>query len=100
MRTLVIGGTLFIGREIVGALARRGHDVTVLHRQDRHDLGPAIHNLRADRSDLATIARLLREGRFDAVFDVAYDWAKGTTADQVEAAARACGDQLQRYVFM
>lgn len=99
-RVLVIGGTLFIGREIVRQLAERGHDVTILHRRDRHDLGPGIHNAQADRADLPAISRVLREGRFDAVFDVAYDWQKGTTADQVEAAARACGDQLQRYVFI
>ncbi len=100
MRTLVIGGTLFIGREIVRRLATRGHDVTVLHRRDHHDLGPGIRNLKADRGDLGAISRLVADGQFDAVFDVAYDWAKGTTAAQVEAAARACGDGLRRYVFI
>jgi len=100
MKTLVIGGTLFIGREIVRRLAKRGHDVTVLHRRAHHDLGPEIKNIQADRGDLTTIARVLRETRFDAVFDVAYDWQKGTTANQVEAAARACGRELQRYVFI
>jgi nucleoside-diphosphate-sugar epimerase len=100
MRTLVIGGTLFIGREIVRRLARRGHDVTVLHRRDHHDLGPDIHNIQADRGDLAALSRAIGDGRFDAVFDVAYDWQKGTNAAQVEAAARACGEQVQRYVFV
>ena len=100
MRVLVIGGTVFIGREIVMRLAQRGHDVTILHRRDHHDLGPGIHNEQADRADLPAVTRVLREGRFDAVFDVAYDWQKGTTADQIEAAARSCGDRLQRYVFM
>jgi nucleoside-diphosphate-sugar epimerase len=100
MRTLVIGGTLFIGRAIVERLAKRGHEVTVLHRRDHHDLGPGIKNVQADRADLETVSRVLREGRYDAVFDVAYDWAKGTTAEQVEAAARSCGSGLQRYVFV
>jgi 2'-hydroxyisoflavone reductase len=100
MRILVIGGVLFIGREIVQRLAARGHDVTVLHRRDHHDLGPQVQNLQADRSDLATVSRLVSDGRFDAVFDTAYDWEKGTTADQVEATARGGGAGLQRYVFM
>jgi 2'-hydroxyisoflavone reductase len=100
MRILVIGGTQFMGREIVQRLAGRGHDVTVLHRRDSHDLGEGIHNLQADRGDLGMLTELLREHRFEAVFDIAYDWDKGTTADQVEAAARACGDELRRYVFM
>lgn len=100
MRILVIGGTVFIGREIVRQAASSGHEVTVLHRRDRHDLGPDIRNLQADRSDLASLSHLLRDGRFDAVFDVAYDWEKGTTASQVESAARSCGEGLRRYVFI
>jgi nucleoside-diphosphate-sugar epimerase len=100
MRILVIGGTQFMGREIVHRLAGRGHDVTVLHRRGTHDLGDHIHNLQADRGDLPTVTRLLGDHGFEAVFDTAYDWQHGTTADQVAAAARACGDTLHRYVFM
>jgi nucleoside-diphosphate-sugar epimerase len=99
-RVLVIGGTQFIGREIVARLLRRGHDVAVLHRRGHHDLGPDVRNLQADRADLPRVEALLKAERFDAVFDLAYDWEKGTTPDQVEAAARASGDGLHRYVFM
>ena len=100
MRILVIGGTQFIGRETVVRLARRGHEVTVLHRRDRHDLGRDIRNVQADRGDLTALARVLREERPDAVFDFAYDWEKGTPASHVDAAARSCPPGLHRYVFM
>jgi nucleoside-diphosphate-sugar epimerase len=100
MRVLTIGGTLFIGRATVRRLLERGHEVTVLHRHAQHDLGPDVHNAQADRADLAAVARILADGRFDAVFDFVYDWEKGTTANQVEATARSCGNQLQRYVFI
>lgn len=100
MKILVIGGTLFIGRESVRRLAERGHDVTVLHRRAQHDLGPAIANAQADRADLATVSRIVGDGRFDAVVDMVYDWEKGTPAEQVEATARSGGPLLQRYVFM
>jgi 2'-hydroxyisoflavone reductase len=100
MRTLVIGGTQFIGRETVQRLLARGHDVTVLHRQGHHELGPDVRNIAADRGDLENLARILRQEKFDAVFDYAYDWQKGTPAAHVEAAARAAGDSLHRYVFM
>ena len=100
MRILVVGGTLFMGREIVRRLVARGHDVTVLHRRDQHDLGPAVRNLKADRRDLPAVRKLVADGRFDAVFDLAYDWQHGTPPDEVEALARSCGDQLVRYVFM
>jgi 2'-hydroxyisoflavone reductase len=100
MRVVVIGGTQFMGREIVRRLVTRGHDVSVLHRRDQHDLGPKVQNLQADRADLTRVSDLLTRGRFEAVFDLAYDWQHGTTAAQVEAAARSCGGKLQRYVFM
>ena len=100
MRILVIGGTQFMGREIVRRLVERGHEVSVLHRRDHHDLGPAVRNLQADRADLAAVERVLGEHAFDAVVDMAYDWQKGTPAGQVEATARACGPGLKRYVFM
>src|SRR4029078_894030 len=99
MRILASGGTLFIGRAIVERLASE-HDVTVLHRRDRHDLGVGIPNVQADRGALTAVTRSLRDGEYDVVFDVAYDWGKGTSAAQVEAAARACGDALPRYVFV
>ena len=100
MRTLVIGGTQFMGRRIVELLLERGHEVAVLHRRATHDLGPEVKNLQADRADLARMAQLLRRENVDAVFDLAYDWARGTPASHVEAAAQACGDRLQRYVYM
>jgi 2'-hydroxyisoflavone reductase len=100
MRIVVIGGMQFMGREIVQRLASRGHDVTVLHRGDSHDLGEGIGNLRADRGDVETMTRLLGEHKFEVVYDLVYDWQKGTPADQVEAAAKACAAPLQRYVFM
>ncbi|HEX6999156.1 MAG TPA: NAD-dependent epimerase/dehydratase family protein [Gammaproteobacteria bacterium] len=100
MRVLVIGGTQFIGREIVRRLLARGHDVAVLHRRDRHDLGATVRNVQADRGDLPALTAAIRRERPQAVFDIAYDWAKGTTAEHVEAAARACDGALERYVFM
>jgi nucleoside-diphosphate-sugar epimerase len=96
----VIGGTQFMGREIVARLVQRGHSVAVLHRRAHHDLGPEVDNIQADRADLDRVGAVLRSERFDAVFDLAYDMEKGTTAEQVEAVARACADNLRRYVFM
>ncbi|MCU0256131.1 MAG: NAD-dependent epimerase/dehydratase family protein [Vicinamibacterales bacterium] len=100
MRILVIGGTQFMGREVVRRLVARGHDMSVLHRRDHHDLGAGVGNLQADRSDLRAVRRVLADHAFDAVVDLAYDWQKGTPADQVEAAARAAGERVRRYVFM
>jgi len=99
VRALVIGGTLFIGRRLVRLLLAEGHEVAVMHRRARHDLGPEVENLVADRNDPEAVRRVLRGRRFDWVFDNVYDWERGTTAAQVEATARACGG-VARYVFM
>jgi 2'-hydroxyisoflavone reductase len=101
MRTLVIGGTQFMGRETVKRLLARGHDVSVLHRRDHNDFGDGVvRNIQADRGDLGAMSRILANESFEAVLDFAYDWEHGTTAAQVEAAARSCGTQLERYVFI
>lgn len=100
MRVLVIGGTQFIGRHLVNALVKAGHDVTILHRRPDHDLGRKVENLQADRNDAAAIRRALAGKAFDVVFDNAYDWERGTTPAHVETTVRACGDRMLRYVFM
>ncbi len=38
--------------------------------------------------------------KFDVVFDNVYDWERGTTAGQVESSVKACGANLNRYIFM
>jgi 2'-hydroxyisoflavone reductase len=54
----------------------------------------------ADRNDAESVREALSGRRFDVVFDNVYDWERGTTAAQVEATVRACGDRLSRYIFM
>ncbi|MGA8025995.1 MAG: NAD-dependent epimerase/dehydratase family protein [Bryobacteraceae bacterium] len=99
-RVLVIGGTKFIGRLLVEDLARAGHEVYILHRKSRHSLGKRVHNLVADRNDAAAVRKAVGAIRFDAVYDNAYDWERGTTASQVEATAQIFDGKVERYVFM
>lgn len=100
MKILVIGGTSFIGRLLVAELVKAGHEVTVMHRRPAHDLGRRVQNLTADRNDPEAVREAINGRQFEVVFDQVYDWERGTTAAQVEAAARACGDRLTRYLFM
>ena len=59
-----------------------------------------MRNAIADRNDAASIQEALEGLRFDAVYDIAYDWERGTTAAQVEATAKAIPGDLTRYMFM
>ncbi len=100
MKVLVIGGTQFIGRQLVPELLKAGHSVAILHRRSKHNLSKRVENLLADRNDPEAIRRVIGERRFEVVFDNVYDWERGTTAAQVEATALAMGNRLARYVFM
>lgn len=99
-RVLVIGGNLFIGRELVRQLLVRGEDVTILHRGRDNPFGETVREIRCDRNDTAAMSRIMREGDFEYVFDNVYDWQRGTTGEQVRAAAEATRSSLKRYVFM
>jgi nucleoside-diphosphate-sugar epimerase len=100
MKVLVIGGTLFIGPLLVDELVKGGHEVAVLHRKPKHEFGRKVENIMADRNDPEAVRQAISNRRFEVVFDNAYDWERGTTAQQVEAAVRAVGHRLTRYIFM
>ena len=93
-------GNSFIGRQLVEELVKGGHEVAVLHRKPKHDLGRKVENIMADRNDTDSIREALAGRRFEAVFDNVYDWERGTSAAQVEATVQAMGDRLHRYIFM
>src|SRR5687768_4582694 len=98
-RVLVIGGTLFIGRTLVDQLLERGGEVTIMHRGSGTPYGNRVREIRCDRTDIAAVRAALAGSRFDVVYDNVYDWQRGTTADQVSAAAEASAGALRRYVF-
>jgi len=98
-RVLVIGGTLFIGRALVERLLARGDEVVVLHRGRGTPFGERVSEIRCDRNDVASVRRALAGERFDVVYDNVYDWQRGTSAEQVLAAAEAVDPAPGRYVF-
>jgi nucleoside-diphosphate-sugar epimerase len=100
VKVLVIGGTQFIGQYLVPELLKADHDVTILHRKSKHPYGKKVSNITCDRNDVEEIKQAISGRRFEIVFDNVYDWQRGTTASQVEAAVHSCGDRLSRYIFM
>ncbi len=99
-RVLVIGGTLFIGRALVRRLLARGDEVTILHRGRANPFAGRVGEIHCDRNDVDGMRRAVAGRRFDLVFDNVYDWQRGTTAEQVSAAAMACSEGVKRYVFV
>jgi 2'-hydroxyisoflavone reductase len=98
-RVLVIGGTLFIGRALVDQLLERGDEIVIMHRGSGTPFGNRVGEIQCDRNDVAAVRAALAGRRFDVIYDNVYDWQRGTTADQVTAAAVAAAEGLRRYVF-
>ncbi len=71
MRTLILGGSQFVGLHLVQELSARGHDVTVLNRGQTTTALPAgVRRLVADRTSEDSMRAALAGKDWDAVFDV------------------------------
>jgi 2'-hydroxyisoflavone reductase len=93
LKVLVLGGTAFVGRHMVGAALERGHDVTLFTRgRTNPALFPEAARLRGDReTDLAAL-----DGReFDAVLDTS-----GYLPRVVRASAGLLAQRVGLYVFV
>ena len=95
MRTLILGGTQFIGLHLLYELLRRGHAVTILNRgQTQADLPPEVERLYADRSDPAAVKTALAGREFDAAFDFS-----ASTFPILAPAVEVLEGRVGRYVF-
>ncbi len=100
MRTLVLGGTGFVGRRLVELLHDAGNEVAVLNRGVTPvTLPPAVERLIADRTDLEAMSAIVRHREWDAVFDVSGVVQVAGGASLAEHAALFDG-HTARYVFV
>ena len=71
MRSLVLGGSTFVGRRLVHHLAEYGHEVAVLNRgRTPSELPSGVRRYVADRTDVGSMRLALAGTEWDAVFDV------------------------------
>jgi len=93
MRILVIGGTRFLGRDLVESALARGHEVTLFNRgQTNAELFPSVTKLRGDRNnDLSA----LQGHTWDVVIDTC-----GYVPRVVSSSATALAHSTNLYVFI
>lgn len=93
MRILFIGGTRFVGLHMAREALRRGHEVTLFHREPKELEGlEGAHHILGNRdSDLAGLEGL----QWDAVVDCC-----GYRPAQVELLAEALGNRAGKFVFI
>ena len=70
MRTLVLGGSSFVGGRLVKRLLAKGDDVTILNRGRSGTAQEGVHQLTADRKDIDSMKQALAGHEWDAVYDV------------------------------
>lgn len=95
MNVLIIGGTRFVGYQLVWRLLARRDRVTILNRGSLPDpFGDGVERLIADRTG-PDFGRVLAGRAFDAVVDFA-----AYTAPDVEGVRETLGERAGHYVFI
>jgi 2'-hydroxyisoflavone reductase len=93
MKLLILGGTVFLGRALVEAALRRGHQLSLFNRgRSNPGLFPQVENLTGERdSDL----EILRGRSWDAVIDTC-----GYVPRLVGQSARVLAGAVDHYTFI
>ncbi|MBN1673762.1 MAG: NAD-dependent epimerase/dehydratase family protein [Kiritimatiellae bacterium] len=92
MRILLIGGTRFLGRAVVSALAARGNEVVVLNRGRREPHPAAVGAIACDKNDRAAFGKALTRERWRAVIDTVLN------ADDLVFAIDALAGRIARFI--
>jgi len=100
VRSLVLGGSVFVGKHLVDALVERGDHVAVLNRgQTAVALPPGVEHLRADRTDPAQMRSVLGDRDWDAVYDVS-GFVMAAGGGDIDALIALLDGRVGAYVFV
>ena len=70
MNILVFGGTLLMGKQLVLALLKNGHTVTIANRGNKKDeFGDKVQRIVADRTDAQAMKQAFTGKSYDVVYD-------------------------------
>lgn len=93
MRTLILGGTAWLGREIAEQLVARGEDVTCLARGESGAVPPGVTSVRTDRRDPGAYDSV-KGSDWDEIIELTYE------ADLVTGALEALADNTQHWTLV
>ncbi len=99
MRTLVLGGSSFVGGRLVKRLRARGDEVTILNRGRSGSTPEGVQQLTADRKDISTMSEALGGREWDAVYDVS-GYIMATDAENFVGLVDLLDGSVGRYVFV
>ena len=93
MKILVMGGTRFVGKSLVGKLLFQNHDIDIFTRGNKNN--PEKTNLiKGDRNDLESIVKLKNE-KYDVIYDIS-----GRELEQTKLLIENLDNSFQRYIYV
>jgi nucleoside-diphosphate-sugar epimerase len=95
MRVLVMGGTRFIGVNLVKLLVQQGHEVVLFNRGNNPPPVPGLQQIQGDRTDPAQLKEKLAGESFNAVFD-----NNGRELSDTQPLAEIFRGRIQHFVYV
>ena len=93
MKILVMGGTRFVGKSLVGKLLNQNHDIDIFTRGNKSN--PENTNLiKGDRNDTECILKL-QNNKYDVIYDIS-----GREVEQTKLLIDNVADSFQRYIYV
>jgi len=94
MNVLILGGTKYFGKRLVGELLGAGHGVTIATRGKNPDqFGNNVRRQQLDREDKNSLQKLASSGKWDLVYDqICY------SPNEAAAACECFDGRVGRYV--
>jgi nucleoside-diphosphate-sugar epimerase len=100
VKTLVLGGSAFVGKRLVAALVEGGHEVAVLNRgRTPATLPPGVKQLVADRTDIESMRSALGTTEWDIVFDVS-GFVMAAGGGDIDDLLELFGGRVGSYVYV
>lgn len=98
MKSLVLGGTSFVGGALTARLLNEGDEVYVLNRGNTAPLDGVLQ-LRGNRKDLESLRGALGDGEWDRVFDVS-GYVMATDAITFDGLLDLLAGRVGRYTYV
>ena len=93
MKILVMGGTRFVGKSLVGKLLNQNHDIDIFTRGNKSN--PENTNLiKGDRNDIECILKL-QNNKYDVIYDIS-----GREVEQTKLLIENVADSFKRYIYV
>ena len=100
MKTLILGGSTFVGRRMVNLLVEEGHDVSVLNRgKTASNLPEGVGRIVGDRTSTESMREALGGTEWDAVIDVS-GFVMAAGGGQFEELITMLDGNVGAYVFV